>query len=115
MAGLVVIFGMAVVTQFCWLDFHTPNVGIQLTMSGVMYRPDNFDRLFDGWGISHRYSLDAWNPNRLLFLPHLGLNPFFPWWVILPIWCTVLTLIWRLTRRRKVGQGFPIEPTAKSE
>ena len=36
----------------------------------------------------------------------------------LATWGLLTALIWRLTRRRKVGQGFPVEPAkdpAKSE
>ncbi len=118
MVGLVVLLGLAVVGQFWAFEVDTPKVSLNEYSTGVAI---NYPGV-NGWGAWHRL-VTPWTVSDLLQRPQwITFNGFtqifIPWWLLLATWGLLTALIWRLTRRRKVGQGFPVEPAkdpAKSE
>jgi hypothetical protein len=70
----------------------------------------------------------GWTAERLNFPPRtlgffgwrLPRHPDY-WLIIFPLWLPALLLVvlngfvWRWTRRRKVGRGFPVEPAKKPD
>ena len=109
--GFAVIFGMAVLGQFWKAVLYTPYACFVVIRTGV--------HIFITPGPWHAtyQRLPEWHAKALFTLPNWWTEPngflFLPWWLLLST-CGLLTvLIWRLNRRPKVGQGFPVEPTAK--
>ena len=128
--GLVVIVAMAVVGQFAIFFLRTPSCEIATGPGGVglIYtRPEPPMPAFPNvpaFGTNskvHNYGtilLSEWRVRDLFELPTFqgGRNKLvsLPWWLLLAAWILLTALVWRLTRRCKIGHGFPIEPTVKS-
>ena len=112
--GFVVLVGTAVVSQFWAFVLRTPIGSFALGPVGVGFEAGNATQ----WQ-ALCYREPTWIMDNLLAPPHFVIPHSFeleilPWWLFLAAWGLLTALIWRLTRRRKVSQGFPIEPTAKS-
>lgn len=90
--GLIVIIGMAVVGQFRQFDLYWPHGFLILFVSGGVVIQSYVFTLVSG---GRYWTID-----------------YFPWWLILISWGLLTALTWFMTRRRKVSQGFPVEPTA---
>jgi len=113
--GLVVIVGMAVVGQFWNFYFYAGHACIGEGPGGVVLAYSTFSE----WRAANERERDVdWTPKLLFLLPKWYTNHdmkslLLPWWLLLSGWGFPTALIWRLTRRRKVGGAFPVEP-AKS-
>jgi hypothetical protein len=109
--GLVLMLGTAVVGQFWAFGSYRPLVHIAVEPAGVTLAylpPPGYHEYF------HR--VQEWSANELLTTPRIwnGTGGFLPWWVLLLSWSLLTTLIWRLTRRRKISPAFPIESSINS-
>jgi hypothetical protein len=119
-AGMVVIVGMAVAGQFWWIALYTPNGHVEAYAAGVEFRLNYVYVSSSQWLRVHHERNVPWRASALLTCPHFFGTPD-PMWLLLPWWLLLLTgglltaLIWRLTRRRQVPHGFPIEPSVKPQ
>jgi hypothetical protein len=125
-AGLVVIVAMAVVGQFGDIWLYSPYGYLSMQAPGVV-----FNDYRSGWHTWHAWHGPSagWSLQNLLYLPKIGVvdesmngkgrddHPyaFLPWWLLLLTWGLLTAFIWRLTRRRQVPHGFPIEPSVKPQ
>jgi len=118
--GLAVLVGMALVGQF-WhfgmiagyarIDVNQPGVWLtyrEWSEWGVVCSPGS------EWFVSNLLRLPNWHEElKTLRTTHHYATLGLPWWLLLSTLGLFTALIWRLTRPRKVEQGFPIEPTAQ--
>ena len=107
--GLVVIVGMAVLTLFWGFAFWGPFGGFLEDQRGVHYFENRCEWQLVGGPLRH------WEISDRLGMPSFISFLFLPWWFLILTWSLFTALIWFLTRRRKIGQGFPVEPTVKSK
>jgi len=113
--GLVVIVGMAVVGQFWSIDLYISSIVFHMNHGAL----DVAHWSVNVWAVSFDRE-QTWSLSDILILPKRLISGHvtmivLPWWLILVSWSLLTALLWRLTRLRKVGHGFPIEPTAKSK
>ena len=122
--GLVVIVGMAVVGQFADCTLFAPKgyievhaIGVQIAISADsyyfwdgMYRPPE-----NSWSLQANLWWPSSFSEHMMGIPKGALLRVLnlPWWLLLLTWGVLTALVWRLTHRRKIGQGFPVEPTVK--
>jgi len=111
--GLVVIVGMAVMTQFWEFVLYTPYGLMAIQNDGTVFTSYHASRWVTGF-----YRLPSFPVHVLYDTPNWHVDStkaslFLPWWLLLLTWGLLTAVIWRMTRRRKAKQGFPIEPSAK--
>ena len=113
--GLVGLCGLALVSQIWGGVWSLPSGAgfVRWDQRGLFIDHGYYQR----WGVPYR-DLAEWSINDLLMPPHLLQRSecvwlFLPWWLLLTTLGLPMAIIGRLTRRRKVLHGFPIEPTAK--
>ena len=116
--GLVVLLGTAVVGQFWGFVLVIPDIHVSWDSTGLQLGYGSFnmwmaERFPDGpWSVQDPFSgLPEFS--RTHARGHTYSGVFLPWWLVLSTWCLLTIIILRMTRRRKVGTAFPIEPTAK--
>ena len=112
MVGLVGLVVAAAVTQHWTLYLYSPKAMIWISLAGVTF---DFPTT-SAWAAGYVHPPD-WSVDYLLLPPNLRarggvMTVLIPWWLPLLTWSLLTAFIWRLTRRRKVPHGFPIEPTA---
>jgi hypothetical protein len=123
--GLVVIVGLAVVGQFRHVYF-TPSLkhSVEVSFSGIdlTVLKKGFQFFNPPIGFQH-IDRANWTLKNIFRFPNLHFRSakaagafyiFLPWWLILLAYGPFAAFVWHLTRRRKIGQGFPIEPTVAS-
>jgi hypothetical protein len=108
--GLVVMVVMAVLGQFSCFGLDAQPAFIRVDFGGVLFEyPGSYH-----WHVFFPFFQPAWTVKDYLFLPgfHFGhdyARVVLPWWLLLSVWGLLTTVIWRLTRLRRIRQGFPIE------
>ena len=109
--GLAAMVGGAVVSQDRTIGIGNGHYALLLDARGA----ECLDGIvFDKWLV-----LDEghWKLSWLFHLPTVDCYPlttrvFLPWWLLILSWSLLHAVVFRFTRRRKAGAGFPVEPSA---
>ena len=109
MIGSVVLLVTAVVSQFMHSWLQMPGLSIIIFSFGATFEGNDYP----GWQAF--FSHHTWWLDSLLAMPRVSkdgrgfLHIALPWWLLILTWSLLTATVFRLTRRRKVGQAFPVD------